>query len=151
KNIYAIAAGISDGLQLGYNARAALITRAIGEMSLLARALGANPLTLSGLSGMGDLMLTATGELSRNRRVGLRLGSGESLKSILSGSREVAEGVKNAKSVWGLAKARSLTMPTAREVYRVLYEDKPPRRGLVDLLTRRLKDELPSDLMDRGI
>jgi glycerol-3-phosphate dehydrogenase (NAD(P)+) len=149
KNIYAIAAGISDGLELGYNARAALITRSVAEMSRLARTMGANPLTLSGLSGMGDLILTATGELSRNRRVGLRLGRGESLENILAGSREVAEGVKNAKSVWGLAQAKGLPLPTAREIYRVLYEGKHPRRGLVDLLTRRLKHELSSDLLEQ--
>jgi glycerol-3-phosphate dehydrogenase (NAD(P)+) len=150
KNVYAIACGISDGLNLGLNARAALITRALGEMTRLATVLGANPLTISGLSGIGDLILTATGELSRNRKVGLRLGVGEELTSILAGSREVAEGVKNAKSVWGLAQLHQVPLPTAREVYRVLYEDKQPRQGMVDLLTRRLKHELPPDLLDRG-
>ena len=146
KNVYAIAAGICDGLELGLNARAALITRSIMEMTRLAVVLGANPLTLSGLSGTGDLFLTATGELSRNRQVGCRLGAGESLDSILAGRREVAEGVKNAKSVHGLALRHHLAMPTAREVYRVLYENKPPKRGMVDLLTRRLKSELPSEI-----
>jgi glycerol-3-phosphate dehydrogenase (NAD(P)+) len=146
KNVYAIAAGICDGLELGLNARAALITRAIMEMTRLALAMGANPMTLSGLSGIGDLFLTATGELSRNRQVGLRLGAGESLDSILAGRREVAEGVKNAKSVWGLAKAHCLGLPTAREVYRVLYEDKAVKQGMVDLLTRRLKSELPDEM-----
>ncbi|MDR2301423.1 MAG: NAD(P)-dependent glycerol-3-phosphate dehydrogenase [Deltaproteobacteria bacterium] len=147
KNVYAIAAGISDGLNLGLNARAALITRGINEMSRLARVMGANPMTLSGLSGIGDLILTATGELSRNRRVGLRIGLGEKLSDIVSGSHEVAEGVRNAKSVWGLAQAKQVSLPTAREVFRVLYENKPPKQGLVDLLTRRLKDELPADLL----
>ncbi|MDR1677909.1 MAG: NAD(P)-dependent glycerol-3-phosphate dehydrogenase [Deltaproteobacteria bacterium] len=147
KNVYAIAAGISDGLNLGLNARAALITRGISEMGRLAGVMGANPMTLSGLSGVGDLILTATGELSRNRRVGLRLGAGEKLEDILSGSHEVAEGVRNAKSVWGLARSKEVSLPTAREVYRVLYENKQPRQGLVDLLTRRLKEELPADLM----
>ena len=146
KNVYAIAAGISDGLELGLNARAALITRAIMEMTRLAVVMGANPLTLSGLSGTGDLFLTATGELSRNRQVGLRLGAGDDLASILEGRREVAEGVKNAKSVHGLAQAHHLAMPTAREVYRVLYEGKPPKKGMVDLLTRRLKSELPAEV-----
>ncbi|MDR1050486.1 MAG: NAD(P)-dependent glycerol-3-phosphate dehydrogenase [Deltaproteobacteria bacterium] len=146
KNVYAIAAGISDGLNLGLNARAALVTRGINEMGRLAKAMGANPLTLSGLSGVGDLILTATGDLSRNRRVGVRLGAGESLDSILSGSHQVAEGVRNAKSVWGLARAREVGVPTAREVYRVLHEGKQPRQGLVDLLTRRLKEELPPEL-----
>jgi glycerol-3-phosphate dehydrogenase (NAD(P)+) len=151
KNVYAIAAGISDGLDLGLNARAALITRAISEMSRLAGVMGANPLTISGLSGVGDLILTATGELSRNRRVGLRLGAGERLEDILSGGREVAEGVRNAKSVWGLAQAKGVSLPTAREVFRVLYEGKQPRQGLVDLLTRRLKAELPADLLTRAV
>jgi glycerol-3-phosphate dehydrogenase (NAD(P)+) len=146
KNVYAIAAGICDGLELGLNARAALVTRAIMEMTSLAVVLGANPLTLSGLSGTGDLFLTATGELSRNRQVGLRIGAGEDLASILAGRREVAEGVKNAKSLHGLAQARGIAMPTAREVYRVIYEGKPPKRGMVDLLTRRLKSELPAEV-----
>ncbi|MDR1308581.1 MAG: NAD(P)-dependent glycerol-3-phosphate dehydrogenase [Deltaproteobacteria bacterium] len=150
KNVYAIAAGISDGLELGLNARAALITRAIAEMGRLARVMGANPLTLSGLSGTGDLFLTATGGLSRNRRVGLRLGAGERLADILEGSHEVAEGVRNARSVWGLAQAREVSLPTAREVFRVLYEGKQPRQGLVDLLTRRLKDEIPTDILARA-
>ncbi|MDR1545963.1 MAG: NAD(P)-dependent glycerol-3-phosphate dehydrogenase [Deltaproteobacteria bacterium] len=150
KNVYAVAAGICDGLNLGLNARAALITRALAEMIRLAKVLGANPMTLSGLSGAGDLILTATGELSRNRRVGLRLGAGESLEAILAGRREVAEGVKNAKSVWGLARSLEVSAPMAREVYRVLYEGKQPRQGMVDLLTRRLKNELPPDL-DGGV
>jgi glycerol-3-phosphate dehydrogenase (NAD(P)+) len=150
KNVYAIAAGICDGLSLGLNARAALITRGIMEMSRLAVCLGANPLTLAGLSGVGDLFLTCTGDLSRNRQVGLRLGAGESLDDILAGRREVAEGVRNARSVWGLAQSHGLAPPTAREVYRVLYEGKHPRQGLVDLLTRRLKAELPSDLAVLG-
>jgi glycerol-3-phosphate dehydrogenase (NAD(P)+) len=150
KNVYAIAAGICDGLELGLNARAALITRAIMEMSRLAVVLGANPMTLSGLSGIGDLFLTSTGELSRNRQVGLRIGAGEDLESIVSGRREVAEGVKNAKSVHGLALVHKIAMPTAREVYRVLYEGKPPKRGMVDLLTRRLKSELPAEIGGDG-
>jgi glycerol-3-phosphate dehydrogenase (NAD(P)+) len=127
-----------------------LITRGINEMSRLAGVLGANPMTLSGLSGIGDLILTATGSLSRNRGVGVRVGSGESLKDILSGSHEVAEGVRNAKSVYGLARSKEVSLPTAREVFRVLYEGKSPRQGLVDLLTRRLKDELPADLLARA-
>jgi glycerol-3-phosphate dehydrogenase (NAD(P)+) len=115
-------------------------------MTRLAKTMGANPLTLSGLSGAGDLFLTATGELSRNRQVGLRLGSGESLESILAGRRDVAEGVKNAKSVWGLARNLDVSLPMAREVYRVLHEGKLPRQGMVDLLTRRLKRELSPNL-----
>jgi glycerol-3-phosphate dehydrogenase (NAD(P)+) len=146
KNVYAIAAGICDGLRLGLNARAAFLTRALAEMSRLAAAVGANPMTISGLSGLGDLLLTATGDLSRNRRVGLRLGAGESLEAILANQREVAEGVRNARAIWGLAQSKGLILPTVRETFRVLHEGKSPRRGLVDLLTRRLKEELSPDL-----
>lgn len=142
KNVYAIATGICDGFSLGLNARAAMLPRALGEMSRMAVAMGANPLTLMGLSGMGDLILTATGDLSRNRTVGLRLGRGEKLQEILAGSREVAEGVRNARSVRNMALRYKVDMPMAREVYRVLYENKDPHRAMVDLLTRRLKDEL---------
>ena len=142
KNVYAIATGICDGFVLGLNARAAMLPRALGEMTRMATAMGGNPMTLMGLSGMGDLILTATGDLSRNRNVGLRLGAGEKLADILAGSREVAEGVRNAKSVRNMALRYQVQMPMAREVYRVLYEGKEPRQGMVDLLTRKLKDEL---------
>lgn len=142
KNIYAIATGICDGFALGLNARAAMLPRALAEMTRMAVAMGANPMTLMGLSGMGDLILTATGDLSRNRRVGLRLGAGEKLEHILVGSREVAEGIRNTKAVHNMALKYEVDMPMAREVYRILYEGKEPRHGMVDLLTRRLKDEL---------
>ncbi|MGL4209173.1 MAG: NAD(P)H-dependent glycerol-3-phosphate dehydrogenase [Candidatus Adiutrix sp.] len=142
KNIYAIATGICDGFNLGMNARAAMLPRALAEMTRMATTLGANPLTLMGLSGMGDLILTATGDLSRNRKVGLRLGSGEPLNNILNTGREVAEGIRNARSVYNMSLRYNVNMPMAREVYRVLYENKKPRQGMVDLLTRRLKDEL---------
>lgn len=142
KNIYAIATGICDGFSLGLNARAAMLPRALGEMTRMATAMGGNPMTLMGLSGMGDLILTATGDLSRNRRVGLRLGAGEKLSDITGGSREVAEGIRNAKSVRNMALRYQVQMPMAREVYRVLYENKEPRQAMVDLLTRKLKDEL---------
>jgi glycerol-3-phosphate dehydrogenase (NAD(P)+) len=151
KNVYAIAAGVCDGLRLGLNARAAFLTRALSEMTRLAKVMGANPLTLMGLSGMGDLILTATGELSRNRRVGLRLGAGESLDEILAGRRDVAEGVKNAKSFWGLGQSLGVSMPVCREVYRVLYEGKPLRQGMVDLLTRRLKEEVHPEVLGRTL
>ena len=141
-NVYAIATGICDGFSLGLNARAAMLPRALGEMSRMAVALGANPMTLTGLSGMGDLILTATGDLSRNRRVGLRLGRGEQLADILAGRRDVAEGIRNARSIHGMALRYQVEMPMAREVYRVLYEGKEPRQGLVELLNRPLKDEL---------
>jgi glycerol-3-phosphate dehydrogenase (NAD(P)+) len=149
KNVYAIAAGICDGLDLGLNARAAFLTRALAEMTRLANVMGAHPMTLAGLSGIGDLILTATGELSRNRQVGLRLGRGESLEDILSGRRDVAEGVKNAKSIWGMAQTLKVSMPSCREVYRVLYEGKPLKQGMVDLLTRRLKEEVYPELILR--
>ena len=142
KNIYAIASGICDGFGLGLNARAAMLPRALGEMTRMAVALGANPMTMAGLSGMGDLILTATGELSRNHQVGFRLGRGEKLEDILAGRRDIAEGVRNARSVHGLAQRYQVEMPMAREVYRVLYEGKGPRQGLADLLSRPLKDEL---------
>jgi glycerol-3-phosphate dehydrogenase (NAD(P)+) len=144
KNVYAIAAGICDGFGLGLNARAAMLPRALGEMTRMAVALGANPMTLAGLSGMGDLILTATGELSRNHQVGFRLGRGEKLADILAGRRDVAEGIRNARSVYGLATRYQVEMPMAREVYRVLYEGKEPRQGLAELLNRPLKDELDS-------
>lgn len=150
KNVYAIATGICDGFSLGHNARAAMLPRALGEMTRMAVALGANPMTLMGLSGMGDLILTATGDLSRNRNVGLRLGAGEKLADIMAGSREVAEGVRNAKSIRNMALRYKVDMPMAREVYRVLYENKEPRQGMVDLLTRRLKDELDPRYQDMG-
>jgi glycerol-3-phosphate dehydrogenase (NAD(P)+) len=142
KNVYAIAAGICDGFGLGCNARAAMLPRALGEMTRMAVALGANPMTLAGLSGMGDLILTATGELSRNHQVGFRLGAGEKLADILAGRRDVVEGIRNARSVHGLAQRYQVEMPMAREVYRVLYEGKEPRQGMADLLSRPLKDEL---------
>ena len=142
KNVYAIATGICDGFDLGLNARAAMLPRALGEMSRMAVAMGANPMTLMGLSGVGDLILTATGDLSRNRTVGLRLGRGEKLDQIMAGSREVAEGIRNARSVRNMSIRHQVKMPIAREVYRILYEGKEPRQGMVDLLTRRLKDEL---------
>lgn len=151
KNVYAIATGICDGFSLGLNARAAMLTRALGEMTRMAVAMGANPMTLTGLSGMGDLILTATGDLSRNRTVGLRLGRGEKLSDIIAGSREVAEGVRNAKSVRNMALRYQVDMPMAREVYRVLYENKEPRQGMVDLLTRRLKEELDPRYQTLGV
>ncbi|MDR2725668.1 MAG: NAD(P)H-dependent glycerol-3-phosphate dehydrogenase, partial [Candidatus Adiutrix sp.] len=144
KNVYASAAGLGDGFGLGSNARAAMLPRALGEMTRMAVALGANPMTLAGLSGMGDLILTATGELSRNHQVGFRLGAGEKLADILAGRRDVVEGIRNARSVHGLAQRYQVEMPMAREIYRVLYEGKEPRQCLADLLSRPLKDELDS-------
>jgi glycerol-3-phosphate dehydrogenase (NAD(P)+) len=141
KNVMAIAAGISDGLGFGHNTRAALITRGLAEMSRLAEKRGANPLTMAGLGGMGDLVLTCTGDLSRNRSVGLALGKGKKLPEILDGMKMVAEGVKTAKSAHELAEREGVEMPIVAEVHRVLYEDKDPREAVVDLMTRPLKNE----------
>lgn len=141
KNVIAIAAGICDGLGLGHNARAGLITRGLAEIGRMAAAKGASPLTLAGLSGMGDLVLTCTGELSRNRTVGLELGKGRKLDEILAGLGHVAEGVKTAKSAYELAGKLGVSMPIVVEVYRMLYEGKPPPQAVVDLMTRALTKE----------
>jgi glycerol-3-phosphate dehydrogenase (NAD(P)+) len=136
KNVLAIAAGASDGLGFGNNARAALITRGLAETARLAVALGGRRETLTGLSGLGDLVLTCTGDLSRNRRVGLGLGRGEALTAILAALGHVAEGVSAAQAVHTLAAALRVDMPISEAVYRVLYEDLPPRRAVEALLAR---------------
>jgi glycerol-3-phosphate dehydrogenase (NAD(P)+) len=142
KNVIALAAGVSDGLGFGSNTRAALITRGLAEISRLAMRLGAERATLSGLAGLGDLVLTCTGELSRNRQVGLALGRGKTLEEILAGMSEVAEGVRNTLSVRALAQSVEVDMPITEQMYLVLYEDKPPRQAVVDLMSRRVKHEL---------
>lgn len=141
KNVVAIASGISDGLECGYNARAGLITRGLAEIGRIAVAKGANPLTLAGLSGMGDLVLTCTGELSRNRTVGFEMGRGRTLDDVLTHLGHVAEGVKTAKSAYDLGKKLQVEMPITTEVYRMLYEGKSPRQAVVDLMTRALTKE----------
>jgi glycerol-3-phosphate dehydrogenase (NAD(P)+) len=141
KNVIAVAAGVSDGLGFGTNARAALITRGLAEMGRLASRLGADRLTLAGLSGMGDLVLTCTGDLSRNRTVGLRLGRGERLADIVASMKEVAEGVRNTRSVRDLARSVDVEMPITEQMYLLLYEDKPPRQVGIDLMTRGLRRE----------
>lgn len=141
KNVIAIAAGVADGLRLGYNARAALITRGLAEIVRLGVAMGASAKTFSGLSGIGDLVLTCTGPLSRNYTVGYKLGQGKKLKEILSEMKEVAEGVETAQSAKALAEKYSVEMPIVQEVYSVLYEDKPPQEALQTLMTRALKEE----------
>ncbi len=141
KNVIAIAAGISDGLGLGYNPRAALITRGLAEMARLGLAMGGHAATFAGLAGMGDLVLTCTGDLSRNRTVGMKLGEGMKLAEILGGMRMVAEGVKTAESTYMLAQRLGVEMPITEQVYRVLYEDYPPRQAVLDLMTRDLKEE----------
>ena len=142
KNVIAVAAGVSDGLGFGHNTRAALITRGLAEISRLGIHRGANPATLYGLSCLGDLVLTCTGDLSRNRTVGLRLGRGERLEEIIASMVEVAEGVRNTASVRGLARSAGLDMPITEQMYAVLYEGKPPASAVTDLLGRRQRPEL---------
>lgn len=142
KNIIAIAAGIADGLGFGSNARAALITRGLAEMSRLGVAMGAKAATFMGLSGMGDLVLTCTGELSRNRQVGLRLGKGQKLLDILSQMKMVAEGVKTTESVHDLGKKLEVELPITDQVYEVLYNGKNPEQAVRELMTRELKQEV---------
>lgn len=141
KNVIAIAVGVADGLGMGHNTRAGLITRGLTEISRLAVKLGAHPLTLSGLSGMGDLVLTCTVDLSRNRTLGLELGRGKSLEEILAGMHMVAEGVRTAQSAYHLAQRESVDMPITTEVYRVLYEGKPPDAAAATLMSRVLRPE----------
>ena len=141
KNIMAIASGISDGLGFGQNARAALITRGLSEMSRLGQALGARPATFMGLSGMGDLVLTCTGDLSRNRRVGLAIGRGQSLEQVLAGMHNVAEGVKTTEAVHALGASRGLDLPITAQVHAVLFEGKNPAEAVRELMTRPLRGE----------
>lgn len=141
KNVIAIAAGAASGMGFGHNTTAGLITRGLAEMSRLAVAMGANPLTLAGLTGMGDLVLTCTGGLSRNRQVGMKLGEGLSLEEILSEMEMVAEGVKTARSVHGLAAQIGVEMPICEQVYQVLYEGKSAQEALTDLMGRELRRE----------
>jgi glycerol-3-phosphate dehydrogenase (NAD(P)+) len=141
KNVIAIAAGISDGLGLGNNARAALLTRSLAELGRLTERLGGDPATLAGLAGVGDLILTCTGDLSRNRRVGLELGAGRSLEEILGGMRSVAEGVRTTRAAVELAATHGVEMPIASAVYSVLYEGTDPRHALASLMAREPKPE----------
>jgi glycerol-3-phosphate dehydrogenase (NAD(P)+) len=141
KNVIAIAAGISDGLGFGHNTRAALITRGLAEIGRLGLALGAQPATFAGLAGMGDLVLTCTGDLSRNRTVGLKLGQGQRLTAILAEMRMVAEGVRTTESTRNLARHRGVDMPITEAVYQILYEDKPARQAVMELMGRDLKAE----------
>ena len=142
KNVIALAAGVVDGLRLGHNTRAALITRGLAEMIRLGRAMGADPRTFYGLSGVGDLVLTCTGPASRNHRVGVRLGEGESLDQILSGMKAVAEGIRTARAAAGLADRFAVDMPIVREVCAVLFEGKSCLRAVDALMEREPKEEL---------
>lgn len=141
KNVMAISVGICDGLALGHNARAALITRGLAEMARLGVALGADPLTFQGLAGMGDLVLTCTGDLSRNRTLGLRLGKGESLEQITGSTPMVAEGVRTTRSARDLALREKVEMPITEEIYHVLYDGRKPLSALKRLMSRSLKEE----------
>jgi glycerol-3-phosphate dehydrogenase (NAD(P)+) len=141
KNVIAIAAGISDGLSLGHNARAALITRGLAEMTRLAVRMKADPLTLAGLPGLGDLILTCTGDLSRNRAVGLQIARGRSLHEITASTRTVAEGVRNTRSLYALAERLGVDMPIVGQMYQVLYAGKEPADAVRDLMLRSLKPE----------
>jgi len=141
KNIMAVAAGISDGLEFGHDARAALITRGLVEMSRFGVALGGKEKTFMGLSGMGDLVLTCTGDLSRNRQVGLELGRGKTLTDILAERKTVAEGVKTTESVYRLSRQLKVEMPITEQVHGVLFENKDPGSAVLELMTRELKIE----------
>lgn len=142
KNVIAIAAGALDGLGFGYNARAALITRGLAEMTRLGASMGANPLTFAGLAGIGDLILTCTSDLSRNRMVGLKIARGVAIQEIILGMKMVAEGIKTSLSTYNLAKKMGIEMPISGEVYNIIYNGKDPRKAVRDLMTRELKVEL---------
>lgn len=141
KNVIAIAAGISDGLGYGHNARAALITRGLAEISRLGLAMGASPISFSGLAGMGDLVLTCTGDLSRNRTVGIQIGQGKKLDEILREMKAVAEGVRTAKSAYELSLKQKVEMPITEQVYQILFENKDPKAAVLDLMSRSSKTE----------
>lgn len=141
KNVIAVAAGIGIGLELGDNAMAALVTRGQAEMTRLGMALGANPMTFAGLSGIGDLIVTCISPFGRNRQVGLELGRGKTPSEILAGMSKVAEGVTTAVSARALGQKTGVELPIVEEVYRVLYEDKDPRKAVEDLMTREATSE----------
>jgi glycerol-3-phosphate dehydrogenase (NAD(P)+) len=141
KNVIAIAAGVLEGLGLGANTNAALITRGLREMTRLGIVLGGTLETFAGLAGMGDLVLTCTGALSRNRSVGVQLGKGHTLEDILRDAKFVAEGIRTTKSAQQLAERHQIEMPITTEMHRVLYEGESPREGIQRLMTRALKPE----------
>ncbi len=141
KNVIALAVGMAEGMGLGHNTRAALITRGLAEISRLAVACGASPLTLAGLAGVGDLVLTCTGHLSRNLQVGMRLGRGEKLEEILSAMKMVAEGVETSRSARELARRREVEMPIAEAVVAILDGRLAPADAVTGLMSRRLRAE----------
>ena len=141
KNVIALAAGIAEGLGLGYNPRAALITRGLAELTRLGVVLGADPLTFAGLAGLGDLVLTATGALSRNRTLGVELGQGRRLEDLLATRKTVAEGVTTARTAVLLAERHGVELPIAREVSDILFHGKTPKQAITDLMDRSPKPE----------
>jgi len=141
KNVIAIASGISEGLKFGANSMAGLVTRGLAEMTRLGTRLGAKPETFAGLAGVGDLVLTCTGRLSRNRYVGYELGKGRKLEEIVSGMKMIAEGITTTLSGWHLAQKNKTDMPICEQVYRILYEGKDPRSALQNLMSRKLREE----------
>jgi len=141
KNVLAVATGISDGMALGYNARAALVTRGLVEMMRLGRVLGARDQTLTGLTGMGDLVLTCTGDLSRNRRLGLALGAGKTVDEAVAEIGQVVEGVKTAEEVWRLSRRHAVDMPISEQVYGIIHKGWDPYQCVRDLLSREQKHE----------
>ncbi|MFW6106115.1 MAG: NAD(P)H-dependent glycerol-3-phosphate dehydrogenase [Desulfovermiculus sp.] len=140
KNVIALAAGMSDGIGLGNNARSIFITRGLWEMTRIGTAMGAKAQTFIGLSGIGDLVLTCTGDLSRNRQVGFRLGAGESLQQIIETMNGVAEGIKTARAAYLLCPRQGVNTPVMQQVYQVLYENQPPREALQRILESDLPD-----------
>jgi glycerol-3-phosphate dehydrogenase (NAD(P)+) len=141
KNVIAIGSGICRGLGLGSNSSAALITRGLAEITRLALVMGGSPRTLSGLAGLGDLVLTATGELSRNRSVGYKLGQGQSLLEILADSPMVAEGVPTCRAAYELGMRHGVDLPIIQRMFQVLYENKDPRAAIRELMDRPLTNE----------
>jgi glycerol-3-phosphate dehydrogenase (NAD(P)+) len=141
KNVMAVATGICEGAGFGFNSRAALITRGLAEMTRLGAAIGARPATFAGLAGIGDLVLTCTGSLSRNRAVGMAVGKGATLDEALAGKETVAEGVATTKSALALAEREQVEMPIVSMVYRVLFEGLSAHRGVTELMARELRAE----------
>lgn len=141
KNVMAVATGMVEGLGLGFNSRAALITRGLAEMTRLGTALGARPATFAGLAGIGDLVLTCTGALSRNRAVGVDIGKGLTLEQVLAGKETVAEGVLNTQSAYDLAAREGVEMPIVGAVHRILFEGRPARVAIGELMSRELRAE----------
>jgi len=141
KNVMAVAAGIVEGVGLGFNSRAALVTRGLAEMTRLGNALGARPATFAGLAGLGDLVLTCTGGLSRNRAVGVAVGAGATLDEALAGKETIAEGVLTTRSAQALAAREGVEMPIVATVHRILFEGYPARLAVQELMARELRAE----------